>query len=81
MTLKVEVTVEPFEAGRRGPHVEAAAAAAQAAGLTVRTGPFGDEIVGDDDRVIPAVAELLRQAMANGATRVSLQVAVEPTTS
>ncbi|MGH9055183.1 MAG: hypothetical protein ACRDYY_04855 [Acidimicrobiales bacterium] len=78
MTLKLEMTVEPFLAGQRGPHVEAAASAAHTAGLAVHLGPFGDEIVGDDDRVISAVADLLRQALEHGATRVSLQVSVMP---
>ncbi|MGH9062702.1 MAG: thiamine-binding protein [Acidimicrobiales bacterium] len=78
MTLEAELTIEPFVAGTRGPHVEAATAAARAAGLTVEVGPFGDRVSGEDHQVLGAVADMLRGAVSQGATRVSIQVTVRP---
>jgi uncharacterized protein YqgV (UPF0045/DUF77 family) len=75
MTLQVEFTVEPFVEGAPGPHVHAAVAAAEAAGLPVEFGPFGTVVSGDDDTVLGAVDAIVRAAIGAGATRVSLQVA------
>jgi uncharacterized protein YqgV (UPF0045/DUF77 family) len=74
MTLQVEFTVEPFVQGSPGPHVQAAVAAAEAAGLEVEFGPFGTAVSGPDDVVLDAVDGIVRAAMGAGATRVSLQV-------
>jgi len=74
--VEAELTVEPFVPGRRGPYVEAANAAARDQGATVDVGPFGDRIVGDADLVLRAVAAAVREALATGATRVSIQVAL-----
>jgi uncharacterized protein YqgV (UPF0045/DUF77 family) len=73
--LTVEFTVEPFVAGEPGPHVQAAIEAARGSGLAVDVGPFGTSVSGDDDRVLDAVAAVVRAAVAAGATRVSLQLA------
>jgi uncharacterized protein YqgV (UPF0045/DUF77 family) len=73
--LTVEFTIEPFVAGRPGPHVRAAIAAAEGSGLGVDVGPFGTSVSGDEARVLDAVDAILRAAVAAGATRVSLQVA------
>jgi uncharacterized protein YqgV (UPF0045/DUF77 family) len=75
MTLQVEFTIEPFVEGSPGPHVQAAVAAAEAAGLAVEFGPFGSAASGDDDAVLAAVDAIVRAALAAGATRVSLQLA------
>jgi uncharacterized protein YqgV (UPF0045/DUF77 family) len=72
--LRAEFTVEPFVAGRPGPHVTAALEAARASGLPVEEGPFGSFLEGDDAAVLAAVGAVLEQALAAGATRVSLQV-------
>jgi uncharacterized protein YqgV (UPF0045/DUF77 family) len=74
VTLHAEFTVEPFNAGEPGPHVQAAVDAATAAGLGVEIGPFGTAISGDEEQVVETVATILRAALANGATRVSVQV-------
>ena len=75
--LRIEFTVEPFEAGRPGPHVRAAVAAVEATGLPVDFGPFSSVAVGEAAVATAAVAALLDAAVAAGATRVSLQVTTE----
>ncbi|MGH9230626.1 MAG: thiamine-binding protein [Acidimicrobiales bacterium] len=75
MALIVEFTVEPFVAGKPGPHVRAAIDAAQRSGLAVEVGPFGTSVSGDEARVLDAVDAVVRAAVAAGATRVSLQLA------
>lgn len=75
MSLVVEFTVEPFVEGSPGPHVQAALDAATASGLVVEFGPFGTLVSGDDDlRVLTALDEVVRAAVAAGATRVASQV-------
>jgi len=73
--LQVEFTVEPFVAGERGAHGEAALEIVRSAvGVTVDDGPFGTTVTGEDAAVLQAVALAVERAMASGATRVSLQV-------
>lgn len=72
--LRAEFTVEPFVEGQPGPHVLAAVAAVEALGFTVEFGPFASEFSGDDATVIAAIQALVRDAYANGATRVALHV-------
>jgi uncharacterized protein YqgV (UPF0045/DUF77 family) len=72
--LQVEFTVEPFVQGSPGPHVRAAVAAAESAGLDVEFGPFGTSVSGGDDAVLDAVDGIVRAAIGAGATRVSLQI-------
>lgn len=75
MSLEVEFTVEPFEEGTPGPHVQAALDAARASGLQVEFGPFGTHLAGDDDaRVLDALDQTLRAALLAGASRVAVQV-------
>ena len=74
MALLVEFTVEPFTKGSPGPHVHAAVAAAEAAGLAVEFGPFGTTVQGDDEVVLGAVDAVVRGAIGAGASRVSLQI-------
>jgi uncharacterized protein YqgV (UPF0045/DUF77 family) len=71
---RLEFTVEPFVDGQPGPHVRAAIAAAETAGLPVEMGPFGSIVEGDEATVVEAVARLLTAGLANGATRISLEV-------
>lgn len=75
MALVVEFTIEPFVGGEPGPHVRAAVEAAGRPGLDVDFGPFGTTVSGGDEAVLGAVDEILRAAIAAGATRVSLQLA------
>ena len=74
MALRIEFTVEPFRDGAPGPHVQAAVAAARAAGLDVDFGPFGSSVEGDDDQVLTAADAVARAAVGAGATRVSMQI-------
>jgi uncharacterized protein YqgV (UPF0045/DUF77 family) len=72
--LAVEFTIEPFVEGEPGPHVRAAVDAAERSGLAVDFGPFGTAVEGDDDAVLAAMDDIVRAAVAAGASRVSLQV-------
>jgi uncharacterized protein YqgV (UPF0045/DUF77 family) len=74
MTLALEFTVEPFVQGAPGPHVTAAVDAAQASGLEVDFGPFGTSVSGPDAEVLNALDDVVRRALAAGATRVSVQI-------
>ena len=74
--VRIEFTVEPFVEGQPGPHVLSAVAAVEDEGLPVDVGPFSSQAVGPSEQAMRAVVELLRAAVANGASRVSLQVEV-----
>ena len=78
VTATAEFTIEPFVAGAPGPHVRAAIAGAEEAGLDVEIGPFGTSVTGETSVVVSTVDALLRAAIDHGATRVSLQVTVDP---
>lgn len=81
VALELEFTVEPFEPGAPGPHVEAAEAAARrSAGRsagTVTVGPFGTTLSGPNDVVLQAVGAIVRAAVEAGATRITLQVSAD----
>lgn len=74
MLVEVEFTIEPFVDAEPGAHVLAAVDAIRAAGLDHEMGPFGTIVRGEASEVIRAVARALDQAVAAGATRVSLQL-------
>ncbi|MCX4642292.1 hypothetical protein ACFC18_18750 [Streptomyces sp. NPDC056121] len=77
MRLRVEFTTEPFDLDEAPPHAVVARDVIQKAELdAVDVGPFGNTAEGEADAVLGAVDALLRQALAAGATRVSLQVNV-----
>ena len=76
MSATAEFTIEPFVEGAPGPHVNAAIAVAENAGLGVEVGPFGTTVTGDAEAVLGAVDGVLRAAVANRATRVSLQISI-----
>jgi uncharacterized protein YqgV (UPF0045/DUF77 family) len=78
VTATAEFTIEPFVDGAPGPHVRAALAVAEEAGLDVEIGPFGTSVTGETSVVVATVDAVLRAAVDHGATRVSLQVTVEP---
>ena len=71
---RAEFIVEPFEEGHLGPHVSAAIAAAEQAGLTPDVGPFGTSIEGEVAAVLEALDAVLADSIAAGATRVSVQL-------
>lgn len=72
----MEFTTEPFRLDGFPEHARAARAAAEAAGLSVDVGPFGTSAVGPAEQVLGALEPLVRQSIAAGASRVSLQVSV-----
>lgn len=74
--IAAEFTIEPFVDGSPGPHVRAAIDVAESAGLTVEVGPFGTALSGESGTVLDTVDAVVRAAIANGATRVSLQLTV-----
>ncbi|WP_081240490.1 thiamine-binding protein [Streptomyces viridosporus] len=77
MRLRVEFTTEPFDLDEAPAHAVAAREVVEAADLdAVDVGPFGTTAEGGADRLLAAVDVLLRRALAEGATRVSLQVNV-----
>ncbi|MFD4374504.1 hypothetical protein [Streptomyces sp. NPDC058486] len=77
MRLRVEFTTEPFDLDEAPAHAVVAREVIQSAELdAVDVGPFGNTAEGGSDAVLTAVDELLRKALAAGATRVSLQLNV-----
>ena len=75
--LRVEFTTEPFDLDEAPAHAVVAREVIQSAELdAVDVGPFGNTAEGGAEPVLAAVDDLLRKALAAGATRVSLQVNV-----
>ena len=74
MRLKVEFTTEPFELDGFPDHAKAARQAMDEAGLRVDVGPFGTSAEGEQEQTLAAIGRLLRETLAHGATRISLQV-------
>ncbi len=75
MRVRAEFTTEPFSGeGALPAHVTRSAAVLTRAGLEVDLGPFGTAVEGDDGAVVPALGEVLTEALASGATRVTLQL-------
>lgn len=75
---RAEFVVEPFVEGRPGPHVVAAIAAAEKAGLAPDVGPFGTSIEGEVTVVLGVLPALVDDSLAGGASRISLQITVVP---
>jgi uncharacterized protein YqgV (UPF0045/DUF77 family) len=74
-TVVVEFTIEPFVEGQPGPHVTKAVAAVEQHGVTVDFGPFGSTFTTSQATMPLIIADLMREAYANGATFISLSVA------
>ncbi|WP_033212226.1 thiamine-binding protein [Kitasatospora phosalacinea] len=72
----VEFTTEPFELDGFPEHAKAARRVVDEAGLTVSVGPFGTSAEGDAEPALAAVTRLLRETLAAGASRISVQVSV-----
>ncbi|MEO6411235.1 MAG: helix-turn-helix domain-containing protein [Pedococcus sp.] len=74
MQVRVEFTTEPFhgEDDQLPAHVTAAADVLRYAGLSPDLGPLGTSVEGDAEVVVDAVALALKEALAHGATRVTL---------
>lgn len=73
-SLAAEFLVEPFAEGEPGDHVNAALAAFDRQGLEVDLGPFASVSVGEPDAIAGAVADMIRDAMAAGATSIRIHV-------
>lgn len=71
---RAEFTIEPFTEGDPGPHVKETISVAKRSGLNVEIGPFGTTVTGEQEKIFDLISNLLKTAMENGASRVSLQV-------
>jgi len=71
---RVEFTIEPFVEGLPGPHVTAPIEAVQSMNFSVDVGPFGSGCTVPADRSADVVATVVREAFANGATHVNIDV-------
>ncbi|MEW1720218.1 hypothetical protein [Streptomyces sp. NPDC093109] len=77
MRLRVEFTTEPFDLDEAPAHAVVAREVIRGAELdAVDVGPFGNTAEGGADAVLAAVGAMLRETLAVGATRISLQVNV-----
>ncbi|MFJ4674716.1 MULTISPECIES: thiamine-binding protein [unclassified Kitasatospora] len=72
----VEFTTEPFDLDGFPEHARAARRVVDEAGLAVSVGPFGTSAEGDAEPALAAVTRLLRETLAAGASRISVQVSV-----
>jgi uncharacterized protein YqgV (UPF0045/DUF77 family) len=71
---RAEFMVEPFVEGLLGPPVVAAVEAVTDHGFEPAIDAFGTTIEGDAERVVAALADMLRASMDAGATRVTVQI-------
>jgi uncharacterized protein YqgV (UPF0045/DUF77 family) len=76
-TLAAEFLVEPFNEGTPGGHVVAAVEAFTGRGLEVEMGPFASVADGDPEVIADAVADMIRQSMATGATSIRIHIGAE----
>ena len=72
---RLDFTVEPFHEGRPGAHVTAPVDALSGRGVEVDFGAFGTSCEIDPDTLPEAIADVVRAAFANGATRLTIEVA------
>lgn len=74
--LTVEFTIEPFVEGSPGSHVTAAVAAVESHGVFVEFGPFGSSFSVSQELLPLVIADLMKATYDNGATFVSVTVAL-----
>ena len=74
--IKVEFTIEPFEAGDPPQRVNLAVAAIEALGIPVEIGVFGSSFVAAPDMVGRALNALTTVAYQNGATHITIDTEV-----
>lgn len=72
----MEFTTEPFELDGFPEHARTARRVVDEAGLHVDVGPFGTTAEGEAEQTLSAIDRLVRETLAHGATRISLQVSV-----
>jgi uncharacterized protein YqgV (UPF0045/DUF77 family) len=71
---RLEFLVEPFVINDPGPHVRAAVATIEAAGLPADMGPFATTTTGDLTDLLDAVGQMLAAGFEAGATGIQLRV-------
>ncbi len=74
--VRVEFTVEPFQEGELGAHVEAALASLRAGGFVPEVGPFGNGVEGDMGPLLVAIAQAATASFDAGATGIMLKARV-----
>jgi uncharacterized protein YqgV (UPF0045/DUF77 family) len=79
MATTLEFTIEPFVPAKPGPHVTESIAAAESIAGSVEVGPFGTTVSAPVEEIGTIAAAVIDAAMLNGASRVSLQVSIDPT--
>jgi len=72
--IRIEFTVEPFVDNHPGPHVRAAWQAVEAHGCELLEGPFSSETFLDEEEASAVLGDVLRAALAAGATHLSFLV-------
>ncbi|CUR56779.1 conserved hypothetical protein [metagenome] len=77
MRVRTEFTSEPFTTGEPSTHATAALAVVEHSGLPHDFGPFGTSVWGDSTELIPLLATVLEAVLANGGTRLTLQVELD----
>ena len=78
MRVRAEFTTEPFRGESEPPaHASRTFEVVRAAGLTADFGPLGTSVTGEAEDVVVALGDVVRAALAHGATRVTLLVEPE----
>jgi len=72
--IRLEFTVEPFRAGRPGPHVHAALAEVRRLGYDVEVGPFGNAVELDRKAAPGMLEAVCSAALEKGASGLSIQL-------
>ena len=75
--VTLEFTIEPFTPAQPGPHVVASIDAARATASQVDVGPFGTSAVASADEIAETTRAVVAAALANGATRISMQISTD----
>lgn len=75
--MAAEFLVEPFTEGSPGGHVKAAVDAFSDRGLEVELGPFASVAAGGRNEIADAVADMIRNSMAAGATSIRIHIGAD----
>lgn len=73
-TGRLEILVEPFRENDPGPHVVAALAAIEAAGLAYDMGPFSTMVEGSIEQLYGIIEPLVRAGMEAGASSIQTRL-------
>jgi hypothetical protein len=72
--VRIEFTIEPFVDAHPGVHVLAAWAVVESAGHALVNGPFSSVVEVDTTAAERLVADVVRESLSAGASRVAVQV-------